>query len=234
VTISSIGVHQAGDSGKWHVFDLDPEDDLDSDNVSGVDLRPLEGEKALGIWSGNLTAGEYNKVFIYVDNVTGVLEGGGTANVKLPSNKLQISKPFTIGASVVNFVYDITVVKAGKSGKYNLKPQIAQSGPDEPFNLVTASGKPGKPGKPEDELELHLDGTPGLDATVILIVTDGGIPVEATVTITTVTISGEEVETKTAVDGSLTIKLPDTPAEVKIEATFEGKSGELELELEEQ
>jgi len=249
VTISSIGVHQAGDSGKWHVFDLDPEADLDGDNVSGVDLRPLEGEKALGIWSGNLTAGEYNKVFIYVDNVTGVLVGGVTANVSLPSDKLQISKPFTITDSVVNFVYDITVVEAGKSGKYILKPQIAQSGPDQKFNVVTAKGKPekpgkpegkgkptgkGKPGKPEDELELRLDGTPGLDATVTLIVTDGGIPVEATVTITTVTISGEEVETKTAVDGSLTIKLPDTPAEVKIEATFEGKSGELELELEEQ
>ena len=53
--------------------------------------------------SGDLTAGEYNKVFIYVDDVTGILEGGGAADVKLPSQKLQISKPFTISDSVVNF-----------------------------------------------------------------------------------------------------------------------------------
>ncbi len=238
VTISSIGVHQAGESGKWQVFDLDPEADLDGDNVTGVDLRFLEGEKALEIWSGNLTAGEYDKVFIYVDSVTGVLVGGGTASVKLPSDKLQISKPFTIGDSVVNFVYDITVVEAGKSGKYILKPQIAQSGSDKPFNLVTAKGKPekpgkpegkGKPGKPGDELELQLEGEPGLGMEVTLIVTDGGSPVEGA----SVTINGKEVEVKTDVDGRLTIVLPDTPGEVKIEATLGNKEGELELELEE-
>jgi CYTH domain-containing protein len=161
VTISSIGVHQAGESGKWHEFDLDPEADLDGDNVAGIDLRPLEGENALEIWSGNLTAGEYNKVFIYVDKVTGVLEGGGTAEVKLPSNKLQISKPFTIGDSVVSFVYDITVVNAGKSGKYVLKPQIAQSGPDKLFNDVTPKGKPEKPGKPEGKGKPEDKGKPG-------------------------------------------------------------------------
>ncbi len=64
---------------------------LDGDGIAGIDLRPLEGENALEIWSGELTAGEYNKVLIYVDNVTGVLEGGRTADVKLPGNKLQIS-----------------------------------------------------------------------------------------------------------------------------------------------
>jgi hypothetical protein len=145
ITISGIGVHQAGEDGGWHEIILDPEDDLDGDGVAGVDLRPLEGENALKIWSGDLEDGEYNKVFIYVDNVTGILVGGETADVKLPSQKLQISKPFTIGDSVVDFVYDITVVQAGKSDKYNLKPQIAQSGADQSFNEV------GKSGKPEEE-----------------------------------------------------------------------------------
>jgi len=144
VTISSIGVHEAGGAGKWHEFELEPGVDLDGDGVDGVDLRPLEDEKALEIWSGELAAGEYNKVFIYVESVTGILaDGGGTADVKLPSDKLQISKPFTIGDSVVNFVYDITVIKAGKSGKYNLQPQIAQSGADKDFNDVTPGGSPG-------------------------------------------------------------------------------------------
>ena len=128
VTISSIGVHRSGASGNW--TELEPA-------VSVVDLTKLQGENATVIWSGNLTAGNYTKVFIYVSNVTGVLKANQTVvNVKLPSNKLQISKPFTINDSVVNFVYDITVVKAGESGKYILKPQIAQSGADQEFEEV--------------------------------------------------------------------------------------------------
>jgi len=229
VTISSIGVHQAGDSGTWHIFDLDPPAD--------VDLRPLEGENALEIWSGNLSAGEYNKVFIYVDNVTGILDGadGDEADVKLPSNKLQISKPFTIGDSVVNFVYDITVVQAGKSGKYILKPQIAQSGAEQEFHVRTLEGQPGEPEEPEEtgdsegELELRLEGELGLGAEVILSVMDDGTPVEDA----SVTINGEEAGSTDA-DGQLVIMLPETPGEVEIEATLGDKSGEIELDLEEQ
>ena len=232
VTISSIGVHQAGDSGTWHIFDLDPPVD--------VDLKPLEGENALEIWSGNLTAGEYNKVFIYVDSVTGILDGadGDEANVKLPSNKLQISKPFTIGDSVVNFVYDITVVEAGKSGKYVLKPQIAQSGAEQEFNVLTLEGQPGEPEEPEEtgdtegklELKLHHGELGlGLGAEVTLIVTDDGSPVEGA----SVTLNGEAVGTTDA-DGQLVILLPETPGEVEIEATLGDKSGEIEFDLEEQ
>ncbi len=90
VTISKIGVHSAGESGNWTEFTPD---------VTEVNLKPLVGENALEIWSGNLTPGEYNKVFIYVSDVNGSLIealGGEEANVKLPSNKLQISKPFVI------------------------------------------------------------------------------------------------------------------------------------------
>jgi len=98
---------------------LDPEADPDGDEIPGTDLRPSEWENALVIWSRNITAGEYNKVLIYVSDVRRVLvddEDGKTVDVKLPSKKLQVSRPFTISDSSVNFVYDITVVKAGKSG----------------------------------------------------------------------------------------------------------------------
>ena len=57
VTISEIGVHSGGESGNWTEFIPD---------TTEVDLKPLVGENALEIWSGNLTPGEYNKVFIYV------------------------------------------------------------------------------------------------------------------------------------------------------------------------
>ena len=224
VSISSIGVHQGGESGTWHL--LDPGPDPDGDGIDGIDLRPLTGPNALVIWSGNIAAGDYDKVFIYVSDVKGVPVDAGegeTAEVKLPSNKLHISKPFTISSdSAVNFVYDITVVKAGESGKYILKPQIAESGADQGFNDLTPQGQP------EAELQLQLEGNPGPGAEVSLAVTAEGAPVDGA----TVTVNGEEAG-NTGADGRLTLVLPDIAGKVKIQATLEDKSGELELELEE-
>ncbi|MFC1943607.1 hypothetical protein ACFLWO_03405 [Chloroflexota bacterium] len=82
------------------------------------------------------------------------------AKMKLPSGKLQISKPFTISDYVVDFVFDITVVEAGKSGKYILKPQIAQSGSDQKFIEVSSKGKPEGKGKPEDKGKPEGEGKP--------------------------------------------------------------------------
>jgi len=144
VTISKIGVQHGSESGNWLEF---------TPYISEVDLKPLVGENALEIWSGNLTPGEYSKVFIYVSGVNGILTpalGGEKANVKLPSNKLQISKPFVISEdTATSFVYDVTVVQAGQSGQYILKPQIAQSGADQKFKEVKPEqGEGKKPEKP--------------------------------------------------------------------------------------
>jgi len=152
VTISKIGVHSAGESGNWTEFTPD---------VTEVDLKPLVGENALEIWSGNLTPGEYNKVFIYVSDVNGSLIeelGGEEANIKLPSNKLQISKPFVISEDTVSFVYDVTVIEAGKSGQYILQPQIAQSGAGQIFREVKQEEK-GKDDESEEPEELEFEGT---------------------------------------------------------------------------
>jgi len=173
VIISEIGVHQSGESGTWHT--LNPNPDPDEDGIPGINLRLLEGEKAMVIWEGTLPAGDYTKVFIYVEDegITGILLSEETADVKLPSNKLQISKPFTISDdSVVEFVYDITVVKTGKNGKYNLLPQIAQSGPDQDIVDVTPVDV-----TPAEELEITItnlsDGEVGTAYSVTLEV-DGG------------------------------------------------------------
>ena len=135
VTISKIGVQRGDESGNWLEFTPD---------ITEVDLKPLVGENALEIWSGNLTPGEYSKVFIYVSEINGILTpalGGEKANVKLPSNKLQISKPFVISENTTtSFVYDVTVVKASQSGQYILKPQIAQSGADQKFKEIKPEG----------------------------------------------------------------------------------------------
>ena len=152
VTISKIGVHSAGESGNWTEFTPD---------VTEVDLKPLVGENALEIWSGNLTPGEYNKVFIYVSDINGSLIeelGGEEANIKLPSNKLQISKPFVISEDTVSFVYDVTVIEAGKSGQYILQPQIAQSGAGQIFREVKQEEK-GKDDESEEPEELEFEGT---------------------------------------------------------------------------
>jgi len=137
-TISEIGVHPVGDNSTWIQF---------SPNVSTVDLTTLEGNNATEIWSGNITPGQYDKVFIYISNVEGTLAAGvgnGTANVKLPSGKLQISKPFTVSANgTTSFVFDIAVIKAGESGQYILEPQIATSGVNQGFTEVKPTQNPG-------------------------------------------------------------------------------------------
>jgi hypothetical protein len=131
VTITSIGVHQGGESASWTEIILDP--------VITVDLVELQDTNATAIWSGQLDDGEYTKVFIYVSDVEGVLNEDieGEYTVKLPGGKLHISQSFEVtGSEVTEFVYDITVVKAGESGQYIIQPQIAESGPDKDFEEV--------------------------------------------------------------------------------------------------
>jgi hypothetical protein len=119
VTISSIGIQQGGESGSWILLDPNPET---------IDLTEINGQNAQVIWSSGIESGEYRKLFLYVSEVTGVLVDGVDGedpDIKLPSNKLQISKPFTLSEdSSIDFVYDITVIKTG-SGMYILKPQVS-------------------------------------------------------------------------------------------------------------
>ena len=134
ISISKIGLQLEGETGQW--IELNPE-------VGVVDLTLLQGDKAQEIWRGNVPEGQYAKVFIHVTSVQGVLkEMGLTVEVKLPSQRLQISKPFEITVdSVVSFVYDVTVVEAGQSGQYILKPQVAQSGGDRKFEKIDSQGE---------------------------------------------------------------------------------------------
>ncbi len=86
VSVTRVGLHLSGDSVEW--IEFKPE-------IKEVDLITIQGEKTQEIWRGNIQGGEYNKIFIYVDDIKGILEASGeTVEIKLPSNKLQISKPF--------------------------------------------------------------------------------------------------------------------------------------------
>ena len=123
VTIEKVGLLQGGGTERWVEFV--PE-------VKEFDLTLLPGEKTQELWRGNVPEGDYSKVIIYVTGVRGTLKATGeTLEIKLPSDKLQLSKTFQVSAgNITSFTYDITVVKAGNGqggGKYLLKPQVSES-----------------------------------------------------------------------------------------------------------
>lgn len=114
-------------SGGWEEMDL---------SSSSVDLTQVVGEKAISVLDVNLPDGSYNKVELHVLEVKGVVNGS-VVDVKVPSNKLQITKPFVIGNdSSTNFVFDINVVKKGNKDEYNLLPVIGKSGTDQDVEEV--------------------------------------------------------------------------------------------------
>lgn len=241
VTISSIGVHQtfttgnqtdneSDDSGRWSQF---------TPAVTEIDLKPLQGDNATALWSGNITPGKYDKVFIYISGVRGILAGASgnqTVDIKLPSNKLQISKPFTVNADgTANFVYDITVIKTG-NGTYILKPQIAESGADKQYKEVKQGrdddrekDKGGERERQQNRLLIQFSGNTTPGATSNVTVTDNGTPVVGA----TVTVNGQQIGV-TGTGGRILVTLPNGKGEVKIRATFQNKSGELEIRLDRQ
>jgi hypothetical protein len=146
LSISKVILHLGGEEEKR--IEFRPE-------VQAVNLADLQGNRAQEIWRGDVPDGEYIQVILEVSQVSGVLlDSGEEIEIKLPSGKLQISKPFIVeSGEVTNFVYDLTVVKAGQSGQYILKPQIGQSGTDQDFVRVKPEGQPEDKGKSEEQPE---------------------------------------------------------------------------------
>jgi len=100
---------------------------IDLDGAT-VDLTEVVGDKAIGVFDGELEAGSYSKIELYASNVDGVVDGN-SVDVTIPSGKLQITKPFEITADeTLSFVFDINVVKKGNKAAYNLLPVISESG----------------------------------------------------------------------------------------------------------
>lgn len=92
-----------------------------------VDLTEVVGDKAISVLDGELEEGQYSKIELYAESVDGIVDGE-SVDVKIPSEKLQITKSFEVVAGEsVEFVFDINVVKKGNGG-YNLLPVISKSG----------------------------------------------------------------------------------------------------------
>lgn len=101
--------------------------EIDVDDET-VDLTTVLGEKAIGVFDGEVPTGRYSSVHLSVTQVEGSVDGEAV-DVKLPSERLKITKPFEVSEDEpLEFVFDITVVKKGQSGGYNLLPVIGESG----------------------------------------------------------------------------------------------------------
>ncbi len=233
ITISSIGVHKGAASENVS--------DNASDNwieivpaITKVDLKQLIGDNATSVWSGNITPGTYNKVFINISDVSGTLAtatDNQSTSVKLPGGKLQISKPFTISATTpTSFVFDVTVVAAGnenKNVKYILKPQIDMSGSDQKFKEVKPVAEKGN-NQNALGLRLSLDGKAEAGAQVTLLASSGKSGIEGAV----ITLNGKDLG-KTNNLGQLALTLPTAPGEIQIKAVSGNMTAELKLNLKE-
>ena len=225
----------------------DEEDDAESDEGDGewveyevdnrtVDLTELKGKNATKLSSLEVPNGTYEKVFVYVSDVNGTLKDGSDQRVKLPSGKLQLNSEFTVGdGEEVDFVFDITAVKAGNSGKYILKPVISESGTDVEIEDVDER---------EDEREDNDDeGEDGEDRSTALNASfDGDVVAGENVTVR-VTQDGEAVEGATVfVDGeragmtdaagNYVIDVSDDAEELEVTVRHADAEAELEVDLE--
>jgi hypothetical protein len=199
-------------------------------NETTVDLTELQGPNASKLSVLHVPDGTYTKVFVYVSEVNGTLKNGEHVNVKLPSQRLHLNKEFTVGADEeIDFVFDITVFEAGKSGKYVLKPVVSESGTGDEVEIEPVE----KGGDKKNRDKKDRDERTSLNATFVGNVTAGE---NATLQVTrngsvvanaTVEVDGEDVG-RTGENGTVTFALPADAEDVEIKVT----AGDAELEFE--
>lgn len=129
VTFDSVRIFSSGNDTNGD--DNNESSGFETVDLNGVtvDLTTVVGEKAVPIVELELQAGKYNKIELSVESVEATLLDGNAAVVKIPSNKLKITKTFTVDVnSETKFVFDIQVVKSGSSDEYNLLPVVSKSG----------------------------------------------------------------------------------------------------------
>ena len=211
VTVTRVGFERAAaDGGGWIEHEVD--------NVT-VDLTELQGANATLIDKYKAPNGIYSTVFIHVSDVNATLQNGEHMRVKLPSEKLQLTKEFTVdNGSEVNFVFDITVHKAGNSGKYILKPVISESGTDVP---IESTGDE----EPREGLNLRFVSNVSQVKNATVEVTYKGEPVANA----TVLVNEEDVGTTDA-NGRITFDIPHDE-KVKVKVKKDDDQAELNVEF---
>ena len=123
VTIDSIDLKPLG-NGRWvRITGINP----------AADLVQVQGDLAFELWRGEIPDGDYSAVFLNITHIEGTLvDSRGPVEVTLPSERLHVNTNFTVGGGTpTEFVFDITVHRAGWSGnisRYVLSPQASESG----------------------------------------------------------------------------------------------------------
>lgn len=222
VTVSRVGFQRADATGNESAWV-----ERDVDDVT-VDLTELQGANATVLDRFDVPNGTYSRVFVYVSGVNGTVDGE-RVNVKLPSQKLHVNHEFAVGnGEEVDFVFDITVTEAGKSGKFVLKPVVSESGTEVPIERVDDRGDDSESDRGDD----HESDEAPLSAAFVGNVTAGG---NATVRVTQ---NGSAVENATlSVDGSVVARTDaDGTATVPVSADAEAlevavRAGDREVEL---
>jgi len=237
VKTESADADDAGDGDEADDGDGDSTDDewveYEVDDRT-VDLTRLQGANATRLSSLDAPNGTYEKVFVYVSDVNGTLKDGSDQRVKLPSGKLQLNSEFTVGdGESVDFVFDITAIKAGQSGKYVLKPVISESGTDVEIDQIDDDDDEGDESAGDDRenragsalnATFADDVSPGENVT--LRVTRNGSAVENA----TVEIEGGPTGTTDA-NGAYVVSIPDDAEELEVTVTRDDAETELELEF---
>jgi hypothetical protein len=200
--------------GRWVTRDV---------NATSVDLSQLRGANATLLEQFDLPAGEYDTVHMAVSDVEGTLTNGDDQRVKLPSDKLKLTTAFTVeNGSEVDFVYDVSVHKAGNSGKYILKPVVSESGTEVPIERVDDDG--------DDEdrsIDASFAGNVSAGENATLAVTENG----SAVANATVYVDGEAVGATDA-DGELVVAVSSDAEELEVEVEDRDAEAELEFEFE--
>jgi hypothetical protein len=240
VTVTEIGFQRAGNETGGEDDATTDGDDADDADAGGdgwvtasvddrtVDLTRLQGANATRLTTMDVPHGSYTTVFAHVSSIEATLTTGEEVRVKLPSEKLQIQTRFTVGdGEAVDFVFDITVTKAGNSGKYVLQPVVSESGTGEQVDIreVPDAGQPADAPSPVD-LRLAFDGPAvrGESATLVVLTRDGESVPNATVAL------DDERAGTTDEDGELTVTLPDAD-EVTVTVRADGQEARLERTL---
>ncbi|WP_049979757.1 DUF4382 domain-containing protein [Halolamina rubra] len=227
VTIDRVGVHRAdpgANESAWIEHSVDNRT---------VDLTELRGANATSLGVLNVSNGTYDKTFVYVDEVNGTLTNGEHPDVKLPSSKLQLNSEFTVGdGEQLDYVFDITVVKRGNSGSYNVKPVASESGTGEQVEIEERDDEEAGTNETETEepaaLSLSLDGNATAGENVTVSVTRNGSAVDGAA----VSVDGEVVG-ETDENGTLVVSVPADAEELELEAERGDAEGEATFPVQE-
>jgi len=113
---------------KVRIFEDDEIYEEKTISADAVDLAKLTDDLTYPLIDLDLEVGEYTKVELYIDTIEATI-AGELVEIKVPSDKLQITIPFSVAENeTTSFVFDINVVKKGATGEYNLLPVISESG----------------------------------------------------------------------------------------------------------